>query len=473
MNHPYCFVITSFGKKDNLSDLKQKYSAGKAEPLQQIDFDKIYDELVKPAVLKAGLEPLIEREETNFGSIHKTMYEKIILCEFCVADLTNANPNAYYELGMRFAVKPFSTIPIIASSHFPLPFDVGFNRIFVYQVDSDFNLSDRDNDVDKLSAILLQAKNSRLTDSPLYDLINGISFQNSVAHEKTDVFREKVIYNESIKKDLALARSISADTPEKAKELKIKAIAGIMEKFKPLENIETAVLMDFMISFRNIEAFDEMKQLIEELPRYVFNTVMVQEQYAFVLNRIGSKSVPVNEFLISEAEKALLQLEESGKASSETYGIWGRIYKDKFERAYKAGNHHEAKVHLKKALHYYQNGFISDPRDAYPGVNYITCLELSGEKQRALRLVPAVEYAVRAKMSKKLPDYWDYATLLELAIIEGNYDQAMEFLFEARPLANESWMTGSTRSNLDKIQYYRALRGEDTKELQQFITMVG
>ena len=130
--NPYCFVITSFGKKENLNNLKSNYVAGKTEPLQVIDFDKIYDDLVKPAIIKAGMEPLIEREESNFGAIHKTMYEKIVLCEFCVADLTNANPNAYYELGMRYAVKPYSTIPIIASSHFPLPFDVGINLSLIH-----------------------------------------------------------------------------------------------------------------------------------------------------------------------------------------------------------------------------------------------------------------------------------------------------------------------------------------------------
>ena len=173
--NPYCFVITSFGKKDNLKDLQEKFSSKNiAEPIKQINFDTIYEQLVKPALMKAGLEPLIEREETSMGSIHKTMYEKILLCEFCIADITNANPNTYYELGMRYAVKPYSTIPIIASSHFPLPFDIGGNRTFAYSVDKDFNLTNLDNDINALSAILVNAKAKRATDSPLYDMVNGI-----------------------------------------------------------------------------------------------------------------------------------------------------------------------------------------------------------------------------------------------------------------------------------------------------------
>lgn len=466
---PYCFVITSFGKKEDLIDLKTKYSTGTKDPVQKIDFDKIYEDFVKPAILKAGLEPLIEREEKSFGSIHKTMYEKIILCEFCVADLTNLNPNAYYELGMRYAVKPFTTIPIIASSHFPLPFDVGPDRTFTYHVDKDFNLSDRENDINALAEILINAKKSRSTDSPLYDMINGISFQNSVAHEKTDVFREKVLYDEVIKKELAYARSVTDVNADRIKPLRIEAINNIVEKYKPLENIETAVLIDIMISYRNIEAFNEMQAFIKQLPRYVFETVMVQEQYAFVLNRNGGKAKPLDDVMIQEAEAVLRKLEAGGKASSESYGIWGRIHKDRFERAYKAGNPGEAKVHLKNALKYYEKGFESDPRDAYPGVNYVTCLEMLGEKEKALRLLPAVEYAVIAKMKRKIPDYWDYATLLELAVIENKFTEAEEFFYEAKPLAVESWMFGTTKGNLDKILNFRKERNENTHELEMFI----
>jgi hypothetical protein len=417
------------------------------------------------------MEPLIEREEKTLGSIHKTKYEKINLSEFCIADVTNFNPNAYYELGMRYAVKPFTTIPIIASSHFPLPFDIGPNRTFAYQVDNDFNLSNLEDDINTLAGMLLNAKQRRGTDSPLYDLVNGISFQNSVAHEKTDVFRDKVHYDETIKNELAYARNVYDADKDKAKILRIEAINNVVEKYRPLENIETAVLIDMMISYRNIEAFNEMMTFINELPRYVFETVMVQEQYAFVLNRNGGKAKPADNVMINEAETVLRKLETEGKASSESYGIWGRIYKDKFDRAYNSGSKGEAKVHLKNALKYYEKGFESDPRDAYPGVNYVTCLELLGEKEKALRLVPAVEYAVKAKMKRKEPDYWDYATLLELAVIEDKFDEAEEHFFEAKPLAVESWMFGTTKANLEKILNFRKERGEEVLKLEEMIKL--
>lgn len=468
---PYCFVITSFGEKENLKDIKFKQEKGISSAVQKINFDRIYEELIKPAIIQAELEPLIESGENSGGIIHKTMYEKIILCEFCIADLTNFNPNAYYELGMRYAVKPYTTIPIVASSHLPLPFDIASNRTFIYSVDADFNLSNKQKDIESLAGKLREAKKRRLTDSPLYDLINGIAFQNSVAHEKTDIFREKVQYDETIKNELACARNLTCIEPSKTLSLRIEAINKIVFKCLPLENIETAVLIDIMISYRNIEAFTEMQFFIEQLPRYVFETVMVQEQYAFILNRNGGKAKPIDNLMIQEAERILKKLENEGKTSSESYGIWGRIYKDKFDRAYKTGGMGDAKCYLKKALVYYQKGFESDPRDAYPGVNYVTCLELLGDREKSLRLVPAVEYVVTAKMKRKEPDYWDYATLLELAVIENKFSIAEEFFYEAKCLANEVWMFGTTKENLCKILAFRKERNENTDDLERIISL--
>ena len=98
--------------------------------------------------------------------------------------------------------------------------------------------------------------------------------------------------------------------------------------------------------------------------------------------------------------------------------------------------------------------------------------QLLGEKEKALRLVPAVEYAVNSKIERKKPkkpDYWDYATLLELAVIENRIAIAESFFYKSKPLANESWMFGTTKENLSKILNYRKQRNEDTAELEKII----
>ena len=134
--NPYCFVITSYGQKPDLKDMQTKLdSKSLSAPVQKIDFDTIYKELVEPAIRAAGMEPLIEYQEASFGSIHKTMYEKIILCEFCVADITDANPNAYYELGMRYAVGPTGNagvISVMLGQHFLLHFFAQYAALSIF-----------------------------------------------------------------------------------------------------------------------------------------------------------------------------------------------------------------------------------------------------------------------------------------------------------------------------------------------------
>src|SRR6266481_9941591 len=98
----------------------QKPGAGGAV----IDFDAVYHDLIKPAVDAAGLEPLRADEEQAGGIIHKPMFERLILCDYAVADLTGANANVFYELGLRHGIKPASTVLVLADGGGALPFDV-------------------------------------------------------------------------------------------------------------------------------------------------------------------------------------------------------------------------------------------------------------------------------------------------------------------------------------------------------------
>src|ERR671927_904576 len=102
-----------------------------------IDFDSIYQDLITPAINQAELEPLRADEEMTGGIIHKPMFERLILCEYAVADLTTANANVFYELGVRHAVRPWSTVLLFAEGGTQLPFDVAPLRAIPYRLSAD------------------------------------------------------------------------------------------------------------------------------------------------------------------------------------------------------------------------------------------------------------------------------------------------------------------------------------------------
>lgn len=425
MPEDLCFVLMPFGRKPD--------AAG-----QTIDFDAVYEELVRPAVVAAGLEPIRADEERYGGVIHKAMFERLVLCEYAVADLTTANANVFYELGVRHAVRPYSTV-LVCSERTRLPFDLGPARTLHYALGPD----GRPERLEEGRAVLeraLEAARERVPDSPPFQLLDGLRPQE-LAHEKTDVFRDRVRYSQEVKKRLAEARS---EGPE--------AVRRAREELGRVEDVESGILVDLLLSYRAVEDWDGMIDLIEAVPEPLRRTAMIREQLGFALNRAGRGD---------EAERVLLELIEERGPSSETYGILGRVYKDRWQAARDAGSAIRARGELDRAIDAYLKGFEADWRDAYPGINAVTLMELRDPPDpRRERLVPVVAYAVERRIEAGRPDYWDHATALELAVLGEDRERAASALASALVAVREPWEPVTTARNLRLIREAREVRGE-------------
>jgi hypothetical protein len=79
---------------------------------------------------------------------------------------------------------------------------------------------------------------------------------------------------------------------------------------------------------------------------------------------------------------------------------------------------------------------------------------------RQSEMLPLVRYAA-ARKARQAPDYWDYATLLELAVLARDHDDAHDKLSEATGIAKQSWHIETTARNLSLIRKAREARGED------------
>jgi hypothetical protein len=194
-----------------------------------------------------------------------------------------------------------------------------------------------------------------------------------------------------------------------------------------------------------------MVALAGRMSRPVAETVMVQEQLALALNRAGHGA---------EAERVARAVIERHGPSSETYGILGRIYKDRWETARERGEHALARGQLGKAIEAYLRGFETDWRDAYPGVNAVTLMELRDPPDpRRLEILPVVRYAARRRVESGGPDYWDHATLLELAVLADDRPAADAALADALASVREVWEPKTTGRNIRLIKEARARRG--------------
>lgn len=432
MNRPLCFVLMPFGEKKDSSGIT-------------IDFDAVYQKLIKPAVLEAGMDPLRADEEQVGGIIHKPMFERLVLCEYAVADLTTANANVFYELGVRHAVRPYSTV-LLFSETSRLPFDLGPMRGLPYSLTSRGKPARAKKFQSTLVECLREARKSKV-DSPLFQLLDGFK-QPDIARLKTDVFRESVRYSQEVKDRLERARRNGA-----------KAVAEIGKELAEAKDLEAGILIDLLLSYRAVKDWNAMIELVGKMPEPLENVVMVREQLAFALNRAGRGE---------EAERILLGLIKERGTSSETNGLLGRVYKDRWEAAVKKIGATRARGELKKALKTYLEGFEADWRDAYPGINAVTLMEISDPPDpRREKLIPVVTYAVERRVASGKPDYWDLATLLELYVLGNDRDSATSALSDALAAVREPWEPETTARNLGLIREARAGRGEDVAWIEE------
>ena len=70
-----------------------------------IHFNRAYQELIQPALIDAGLEPFRADQELRSGDIGTDMFQELLLADLVLADLTIDNPNVWYELGVRHALR--------------------------------------------------------------------------------------------------------------------------------------------------------------------------------------------------------------------------------------------------------------------------------------------------------------------------------------------------------------------------------
>lgn len=83
-----CFVIMP------ISD-QPKYPTG--------HFDKIYEQIIVPAVKEAEFEPIRADSNQICDSIMQKILKNLIECDMAICDLSSRNPNVMYELGIRQA----------------------------------------------------------------------------------------------------------------------------------------------------------------------------------------------------------------------------------------------------------------------------------------------------------------------------------------------------------------------------------
>jgi len=91
-------------------------------------FDGIWETVIKPTIENYGDK--VTRADNIFapGSILQDIFSQIKSADYILADLTEQNPNVYYELGLAHA----SEKPVILITLSSIPFDLSQQRVIEY-----------------------------------------------------------------------------------------------------------------------------------------------------------------------------------------------------------------------------------------------------------------------------------------------------------------------------------------------------
>jgi hypothetical protein len=86
-------------------------------------FDKRYSEVLRPAIEAAGLEPYRVDEDPTVSIPIDEIQRRIGEAAVCLADISNDNPNVWFELGFAIARRK-EAVMICSKSRTRFPFDV-------------------------------------------------------------------------------------------------------------------------------------------------------------------------------------------------------------------------------------------------------------------------------------------------------------------------------------------------------------
>lgn len=312
---PRVFVVMPFRRKQARAEIPASGDKP-AQPARFVDFDEVYRELIRPALVKAGCEPFRADEEAAAGDIRTDMYFELVTADVVVADISILNPNVFYELGIRHGVSPRGVIQIHGDWE-RQPFDVAPDRTFGYKGEIWEVSVPRDDtwkftvqaEIDKLTGTLQDAiaADAKTIASPVYSELPGLK---PVDWRQIETARAK--YFKGILDDWKDRLLVSQKQGWPGDILTLAGDAPTRWHQEKLLSAAAKALIDLC-------RFDAAERILRDVLAVAPDLLDAQCQRGLVLNRLGKTA---------EAEVLLQKVAEEHREEPEALGILGRVYKD-------------------------------------------------------------------------------------------------------------------------------------------------
>jgi tetratricopeptide (TPR) repeat protein len=404
-----CFVIMGYG-------IKTDFESGR-----DINLDKSYTSIIKPVFKKLGIKCFRSSDLKQSGVIDVKMYEHIMKADLVIADISTLNVNAIYELGIRHALRPNTTIVLCEDELLKnkrLPFDINHLTIHPYKHHGEVLDHDEVKRFKKyLRKLITHIIEEPTVDSPVYTFLPNLRPPSFTEEELKEIFEIEDSTN-TISKLLEIAE----------------------EKKDKKEYTEAVELLEKALS-----------QTPNQNDSFIIQRIALNTYKSEKPNKIDSLKL---------AKEILRKLGPNHTTDPETLGLMGSINKRLYEEV-----HDE--IYLNKSIHYYERGYYVK-QDYYNGINvaflYSLKASLSNNKfeiyssyGQALKIWKGIiskwEPIIKSSNFKERGDKeWVYFTLAEACFGIKNFEMEKKYLKKGKEIMDGDFALQSYNEQNNKLK---------------------
>jgi hypothetical protein len=354
-----------------------------------VDFEKVEQDLIQPAIRKVGLEAATTKDIAEAGNIRVDMFQRLIAYDLVIADISIDNANVFYELGIRHGLRPNGTILIrFSTPGKSLAFDLQTDRYMQYDRD------DPKSAVDQLAKSIQATIDAmraaeRKPDSPVFLLLPQLAAPDP---EKLNVvprdFQEAV---EKAEGDAVRGRTTLALLGEEAKRTAwarggLRFVAHAQRRIRALES-----------------ARESWEFIRKDLP----DDVEANLQLATLYQRLG-ELVTSSQACLRVLNNGVAERKDRADARSQLARNEKALWLADFKKGATDGARRQQALsdnRLIQAFDGYMEGFAEDLNDYYSGINafgLLTAIVRLAENEPATW---AGSFETAKEAENKLDDY--------------------------------------------------------------------
>jgi tetratricopeptide (TPR) repeat protein len=404
-----------------------------------IDFDAVYDCLLKPALEQAGYAVARGDSEPDPGDIRTSMFFELVTADLVVADITMMNSNVFYELGIREGACRRGVFTVRGLDTGTPPFDVASDRYFLYDhglflKDSNASPVDVDRAVQELGQRFKRAAqlDSTADSSPVYSHLPGLEPAN---WENIDTARSR--YFGSLQKDWLLRVRQAQRAGRPGDILTLAASA-------PTRLHESKILYEAAIALIDLCRYEAAERVLSGIAA---DNPRAMLQHALVLSHLGRTD---------EAEAKLeILAEQSVDTAPVAQDLLGQVYRHLWHLAWcreqtaasRQSKAYASNFRAKQAIDAFLRAHNAEPRFYFAGFNALMLefvLRSIWPKDQPFDvaidregLTATVAYVARAELAKARDEgnsndhFWCTTTLAGIDFLQGHVSDALDKIRQA------------------------------------------